>query len=598
MANMNTPPTPSKGVPAALLNPVETVASFQDSQIAFVIPKKNTDAQFLENAKQKGIDLNDLDQFEQCSRDFLIQGELLRVYVIIRSGAVNAKSFPNSIASLGNQLKLKEFYSCFANATFDIEFVSPNEPLTNSNGQLKPANKIHSKVMELRSKHSTHQYVKKRPTSSSPTSLDTPPSKASVPASRKSNPPKPQQEVDPNTLIRRNWLDIPKEAHPNFYRIRNPNYVEPTDPPAEGAEPAGPPVSQFLESDAAFVFDLEFPAAVRDSFLGEQLAFRVSVFPSTFAYRSNMSEMTEFERILNPYFIDRANACRVLQRPVKVIQPFKVTFDALMVGIGCIVSAVVENSAKISAYSQRLQLDDCQLTVIDQVKEVTLKKLDQLYSMQDHFKVAIQKEDLPVQLAVGDQYAFSILIDPVISSASNALDFPQSLSGRVTIAWSMQCIDGGIISTYDLPLPMSPPTPKDVFLSVKSESPVAVNRVFTTHLTITNLGDQTKDLTLISSTVSKMREANTGHTDEETLPTHKTPLEVSQDLARDQPPIICLQKSIYIGTLKPRSTVSTNVKFIALREGLYNLDNLVLHDGTADKTYVMKNTPQIYVQNV
>ncbi len=76
------------------------------------------------------------------------------------------------------------------------------------------------------------------------------------------------------------------------------------------------------------------------------------------------------------------------------------------------------------------------------------------------------------------------------------------------------------------------------------------------------------------------------------------PLEVHQDLARDQPPIICLQKSIYIGTLKPHSTVSTNVKFIALREGLYNLDNLVLHDGTADKTYVMKNTAQIYVQNV
>jgi len=50
---------------------------------------------------------------------------------------------------------------------------------------------------------------------------------------------------------------------------------------------------------------------------------------------------------------------------------------------------------------------------------------------------------------------------------------------------------------------------------------------------------------------------------------NRTALEILDDKTVDQPAIVCLDKTLHLGKVKPSSTVTANLKMIATREGLF-----------------------------
>jgi len=62
--------------------------------------------------------------------------------------------------------------------------------------------------------------------------------------------------------------------------------------------------------------------------------------------------------------------------------------------------------------------------------------------------------------------------------------------------------------------------------------------------------------------------------------------------------VISLEQFLHLGIIHPKSTLTTNLKFIALQEGLATLEQISLYDALSDRMFEVKEMRQLYVQDI
>jgi len=206
----------------------------------------------------------------------------------------------------------------------------------------------------------------------------------------------------------------------------------------------------------------------------------------------------------------------------------------------------------------------------------------------------------------------------------------ETFGAKLVFTWNAGCIQGNILSSYEVPL--APPSFQELMISLDAKSPVPLNVAFDIAVTISNLGNKSRNLTLMmgslpgvrkkkvlrrrssssliknASELLKISSANStgdeeilaNDEEESTQPIrkHRGALEIFEDKISDVPAVICCDKTLHLGKVKPNSTVTANLRVLAVREGLYELEPIMVHDETSQTTYTAADTFQLYVQDV
>eukprot|EP01119_Soliformovum_irregulare_P017645 TRINITY_DN5270_c0_g1_i1.p1 TRINITY_DN5270_c0_g1~~TRINITY_DN5270_c0_g1_i1.p1 ORF type:complete len:970 (+),score=267.96 TRINITY_DN5270_c0_g1_i1:27-2912(+) len=245
-------------------------------------------------------------------------------------------------------------------------------------------------------------------------------------------------------------------------------------------------------------------------------------------------------------------------------------------------------------------------------------------NLSDFFKVTLPKDEIPVKLIVGEEQSFGVFLEPLPPKMAIKLE---NFGCKVVLIWKVGCIQGNIMSSFTINLPE--PHFEELVLSIDPSSPVPGNVIFPAKITISNLGTKTRDLTLIMGSAPRVHKSkkisqrrthrrttsnasassyatSVSMSSDETHPevtefteiAFRSPLEIADEMNLSQPAILALEKSLYLGRLKPGGTVTTTLKLIGLREGLCSLEPIMVHDDTTEKSLVAKDLCQIYVKDV
>jgi len=220
-------------------------------------------------------------------------------------------------------------------------------------------------------------------------------------------------------------------------------------------------------------------------------------------------------------------------------------------------------------------------------------------NFEDLFNSKLEKAELPVCLAPGDQHNFILCIDPLLPAYPNFPSSSGQFKSKLMLIWNMESIQDNIRSTYDS-IAWAAPKSRDLIIAISSKSPVIVNHIFSVRVTITNVLDTKRDLVLNANSCPP-------HGVEVVVPTHRisdTPrqradtqrnvhhLESYDILERNRSEIVCMQKSIDIGIVNGKSAISVNLDCIAYKEGLYHLE-LQVYDKGAKNNYTAADPCEI-----
>ncbi|ELR18192.1 uncharacterized protein ACA1_369240 [Acanthamoeba castellanii str. Neff] len=128
-------------------------------------------------------------------------------------------------------------------------------------------------------------------------------------------------------------------------------------------------------------------------------------------------------------------------------------------------------------------------------KPFKLVKID----FDHHFRHTIEKGEMPLKLSVGDSYASVVTIEGR-PGASGMGDAAGTLQSTIMVAWTAACLFAPILSRYDFqwPKPESP----SLLLSLNAPSPAPLGQIFPVHLTLSNFSAKKVALELLVPSAS------------------------------------------------------------------------------------------------
>ncbi|EFA81232.1 hypothetical protein PPL_06071 [Heterostelium album PN500] len=97
-----------------------------------------------------------------------------------------------------------------------------------------------------------------------------------------------------------------------------------------------------------------------------------------------------------------------------------------------------------------------------------------------------------VELSAGSQHTFVLKVSPL--SLQQQLIPLDGFYTKIKLAWSITTTSGHILSLYDLKVP--PPSTSEIMVDLESPSPVRISQRFQVAIKITNLGAKSKQLTI------------------------------------------------------------------------------------------------------
>jgi hypothetical protein len=250
---------------------------------------------------------------------------------------------------------------------------------------------------------------------------------------------------------------------------------------------------------------------------------------------------------------------------------------------------------------------------------------------------------------VTDQQSFIVLVEPIIPTCQpeSVRDFPiisDSFRAQLVFTWTTLAIQGRVVSSYTVPL--EPPNFQDMIISIQVQPYVLLNEYFTISVTIINLSDSKRELRLIipasnwssfdsfhpiiKPTLEDLRKDQEEKMELEKIereqkkanskevyhlkdnsflknqnedeikfvkPKVTTPVDLF-DSKHSMLPVICTEHTIYVGKVKPKSSISSNLKFLALREGIFHLEKLKVYDIISQQLYTVIESCPIYVREI
>jgi len=128
-------------------------------------------------------------------------------------------------------------------------------------------------------------------------------------------------------------------------------------------------------------------------------------------------------------------------------------------------------------------------------KVIKLVKIE----FDQHFRHSIEKGDLPLRLGFGDCYASAVTIE-ALPGASSMGDAIGTLQSTLMVEWSAACLTAPILSRYDFQWPkLESPS---LLLSLHAPSPAPLGETFPLHFTLCNAGPMRMALELLLPSVS------------------------------------------------------------------------------------------------
>jgi len=358
--------------------------------------------------------------------------------------------------------------------------------------------------------------------------------------------------------------------------------------------------------ECLFLYEIELPMPIKDAYVNQELTMRLAITPSPLPVQQSLGEFEEFQRLLSAFYVEKPVAIRCVYKTIRVIQPFAVSYKAMLVRNTNVINVVVENKHR----SAMIKIHDVQMYLYDNRNglENNSKKIDEI-GFQKYFKFSISKDGMPVPIAPSDEHSFVGIIEPIVQ-----MDFPnlsQLFHATLSFTWTIQTSQFSILTSHSIPL--VPPIFQELMVAIQAPSPVPLNSIFTLNITVTNFGSKTRDLSVVIGPIKNEILATSLNVDQDEEkfieskvkvppPPDMTklsmqPLEYFDSRVQNQPNIICLEKSLRLGSLNPKSSLSTNLQFIALKEGLMYLDKISLVDSVERKAYEVTGGRQVYVRD-
>jgi hypothetical protein len=403
------------------------------------------------------------------------------------------------------------------------------------------------------------------------------------------------------------------------------------------------------------VFPIEVPISIKDKYVGKDVTLAISITRTLSPMKPDSLSNITSAKLLNPQLSDRRSgpsSSRSLQRIVRVLEPLQLQHgEAVAVGRRRLIPVYVENthpSLPIILHDIQLYLSATpSLSSFDAEAITSILPTDSNNLRDRYTAVTLDNDTFPITVMPGDEYHFAIALEPSLYPRSQA-PMPisnlkharshslshiystrrtgssmNSILDQLVATWSISCSSCMIMSLH--PIPTALPPPRDLVISFDGKSPVLVNTVFNACFTITNLADYSRDLTFIipppstpvqvstsspAAVLSHFNSSSDLSVDKISLPTldnnsfdvvagveenSSKILDAFTDVQKNTAFIVCLEKTLYIGLVNSNSSVSVNVQYVALKEGLFEIKGLQVIDRATDQIYLVQDNCQIYV---
>ncbi|GAM18534.1 hypothetical protein SAMD00019534_017090, partial [Acytostelium subglobosum LB1] len=423
----------------------------------------------------------------------------------------------------------------------------------------------------------------------------------------------------------------------------------------------------FRLSNGDIVFPIEIPIYVKELYEDKIINLVIRVTRSK--NHRNMSNENKLDRLLQNDITSfpKLKNHRIFFRPFMLIQPLKLHIQPNVITLGTksLVTVVAENVHP----SLTLNIRDVNIYLLHVLSmevyqgegEMSHRQLGQITKTTDHFTIR-QLTEMPPTLALSpqSQYSFVLSLEPL--SLQKQLPPLDGFYTKVKVEWDLPVSCGQILSMYDLKVP--PPATSQLMVAIECPSPVVVGEKFSITIKISNLSPKSKQIninlpppmlsppsttantqalklsTSLNAQIANKKASLRHSTDKTTAPevlnktnptnisSNKLPQSTntantnantinsskyipadshihfnemsSKSLAsfdetqRNSSNLLCLEKSIYVGDIDVKSSVSISVDYIALRTGIFEIQNITLYDRIEKKNFVIKQSLQIY----
>jgi len=169
---------------------------------------------------------------------------------------------------------------------------------------------------------------------------------------------------------------------------------------------------------------------------------------------------------------------------VRLVQPLQVSFEEKRINEVLLVSLVIENGHK-----EVVTLYEAGVEVLETREE------GGGVNYRDFFGIEYETDDFPITLRENERYNFVVSLSHLHGPLPSQNHKHPTTTPEVHITWSTPSLSGTMITPFKLPAPLSPPETLLVTFDTYI-SPIKLHSIFPINITVTNLGNDLKDIVI------------------------------------------------------------------------------------------------------
>lgn len=229
------------------------------------------------------------------------------------------------------------------------------------------------------------------------------------------------------------------------------------------------------------------------------------------------------------------------------------------------------------------------------------------YDYLNYFKCVLDKSDFPLVLKSNEQYNLVVIVENPPISVGRYLSNPIP---TLHLSWSTPTLNGTVQSPLKIPFPL--PNKKKLAVSFDvTLNPVPVHTIFSIYVTIYNFSEKPRhfilevplskmvsDHRIFYNTASITMESHDGIDSEIDNSLFNLSSNLVQDFKETKnqlASLVCVENILRIGKIESRGQRTVRFDCLAMKEGLYTLDNMVLFDIQKKCGYSVENSCQIFI---
>ncbi|EGG20446.1 hypothetical protein DFA_07570 [Cavenderia fasciculata] len=262
----------------------------------------------------------------------------------------------------------------------------------------------------------------------------------------------------------------------------------------------------FKLSNGDIIFPIEIPIYIKEIYEDKQITFVIKVNRSK-NYRVLLTNENKLDRLLqtDTLAFPKSIAFRSFWKNFTLVQPLRLNLKPNIVTLGTknLITVVVENNhpsitltiRDINTYLFHVLNMELSVTVdpVSGQSIPTHRQKGHIIKANEHYILTnLTKCTLPILLEPYNKHSFVLSVEP--SALQKSLPPLDGFYTKIKLSWDLPISSGQILSLFDLKI--SPPPVSELMVSIDSPSPVLLYQKFKVIFKISNLSTKSKQITI------------------------------------------------------------------------------------------------------